>query len=193
LHPVDPAVETTRVVAATVPDESAFPVAATHLFTTRAAEVAAALVVYFVADVVVIFDVVALPLAEVVETVMVLPATAVTSPDTGRMKPPAVPVPPVGALPLGAPPLPDPAEGAPLGLVPVGPPDVPDGAPPPNPPVVAHLPDVAAVTATVVAAEVVAALLELPLPRAVDSVTQEPTVTSAAVPATVCVILVASV
>jgi hypothetical protein len=161
------------VVAAKLPELSDFPVASTHWFTTRAAVVAGLAMVYVVEPSTVIFPVDAPPLAEVVETVIVDPETAVTRPDTGGLKP--------------APPAPPP--GAPDGRAPPAPPGAPDGRTPPAPPPPgndAHFPLTAGVIATLATA------VELD-PGVVIPLTQDPVVTSVMLALTACVMVVALV
>jgi hypothetical protein len=117
----------------------------------------------------VIFPVDALPLAEVVETVIVVPETAVTMPDTGGVKP-APPAPP----------------GAPDGRAPPAPPGAPDGRAPPPPPapwIDAHFPFTAGLIATLAAAVELAPGVFIPL-------TQDPVVTSVRLALTACVMVV---
>jgi hypothetical protein len=186
VQPLALGVDTVRLVAASPPSLVVLPCALTHLFKTRAAEVAVVVAVYFVDEPMVIVLVEAVPVCEVTATVITLAVTAVTLPETGvAPAPPGAPpvVPPPVPLPLGAP------VGAPEGRVP---PVVPVGRVPPPPKPVVHLPaELAAVIAIVVAAVVDVVLLAVAPPANDD--TQEPTVTAAAVALAVSLMVVADV
>jgi hypothetical protein len=181
VHPVDVGFETTRLVAANPPELFALPCARMHFLTTKADDVAFFVAVNLVAEPRTIFLVEVAPLCDVEDTVMDVAETAVTLPETGAA-PPVAPVPPVGA-PVGRVPLALP-DGALVGGVPLR-------VPPPNPPnAMVHVPaEVAAEIETVVAAAV-ELVDELPDAGVENDETHDPTVTEAAVLATVSVIVV---
>ncbi len=157
-HPLAPGSDTVTDVAVTVPAESAGPRTVAHRPTVSAAEVAFAVTVNAVEELVVtVFDDVA-PLASFTETVIVDPDTAVTAPATGGVKERLR-----GADGRGD------AFGRPEGRVPV---------PARNPPVQAPL--TAGVIATLVTAppEEGAGVEPVADPPKLDATTQAPTVTS---------------
>lgn len=171
---------TSRLVAANPPELSALPRAETHLLTTRAADVAFLVVVYAVDDATVIFFVDFVPVCDVDDTVMVVPVTAVTLPETNAPNPAPFALPP--GPPVGAP------EGMPLGWVPVV--GAPLGRVPPGPPArpaIVQVPvELAAETEIVVAAT---DDVEVDVPEAME-VTHDPTVTADAVVGTVALMVV---
>ena len=125
-------------VAATAPVSLVLPVACAHSPTFSAAEVAGTVCRYLVADVTSTVSVTDAPEARFwAVTVMVLPVTAATCPDTAPPKPPKPPPVPVRV---------------PLGRLPDGKLDGrPDGAPVPAPRRAVHDPFTGAVIVTVVA------------------------------------------